>query len=84
MSYITMFESNPVWVSVIAGIVLLGIVKHWLTQERPYAAYPVIAVDGKSPKQSWMQNGPETLAKGLRQVLTFPTLAFLTPSLRTI
>ncbi|KAF7523222.1 hypothetical protein G7054_g11845 [Neopestalotiopsis clavispora] len=62
-----MFESNPVWVSVIAGIVLLGIVKHWLTQERPYAAYPVIAVDGKSPKQSWMQSGPETLAKGLRQ-----------------
>ncbi|KAI0151120.1 cytochrome P450 [Pestalotiopsis sp. NC0098] len=67
MLYNSVFESIPEWVSVIAGVVLVGIIYSWFSQERPFAAYPLIAIDGKSPKQSWMHHARETLAKGLRQ-----------------
>ncbi|KAI0885396.1 cytochrome P450 [Annulohypoxylon maeteangense] len=57
----------PVSIQVIAATIVLGIVYSLVTAERPFTGFPVVSFDGKSPAESWMFHGKETLEEGLRR-----------------
>lgn len=54
-------------VGVIATIVI-GIVYSILAKERPLAGFPLAAIQGQSPKKSWLFHGHQTIAEALAKV----------------
>ena len=61
-------SSWPISLQAIAGALILGLVYHVVTGNRPYAGFPVVKPDEKgffTPlKLSWMFNAKGMLAKG--------------------
>lgn len=37
-------------------------------KDRPFPGFSVIALDGKSPKETWLLNGNKAITEGLRRV----------------
>ncbi|KAJ8132679.1 hypothetical protein O1611_g941 [Lasiodiplodia mahajangana] len=52
---------------VIAAILALILIYTVSTKDRPLAGIPLVSIEGKSPKESFLYHGIETLAKGIRQ-----------------
>lgn len=61
-------QGLPISLQVVAATLVLGFVYSLLTKDRPFAGFPVIALDGKSPRKTWLFNGRKALAEGLRRV----------------
>lgn len=61
-------ESIPTSLQIIIPALLLAVLYATLTAERPYAGFPLITVDNKGAKTSWMWHGHKALAKGLEQM----------------
>ncbi|KAK3937466.1 Dihydromonacolin L monooxygenase [Diplogelasinospora grovesii] len=57
----------PASLQVVAATLILGLIYSFLTRERSFGGFPIVSLEGKSPKKSWMFHGRETLAKGLQQ-----------------
>ncbi|KAI1086991.1 cytochrome P450 [Rostrohypoxylon terebratum] len=57
----------PVSIQVIVATLVLGVIYSIVTADRPFAGFPVISLDGKSPTKSWMWQGKETLQEGFRR-----------------
>ncbi|KAK6842934.1 ent-kaurene oxidase [Apiospora arundinis] len=51
-------------VGVIATVVI-GIIYSVLAKERPLAGFPLAAIQGQSPKKSWLFHGPQTITEAL-------------------
>ncbi|KAK8055710.1 hypothetical protein PG993_000937 [Apiospora rasikravindrae] len=49
----------------IVATVVIGIIYSVLTKERPLAGFPLAAIEGQSPKKSWLFHGPQTLNEAL-------------------
>ncbi|KAK7950883.1 cytochrome P450 [Apiospora aurea] len=49
----------------VVATVVIGIIYSILTKERPFAGFPLAAIQGQSPKKSWLFHGPQTLAEAL-------------------
>ena len=47
------------------------------TKDRPIAGFPIVTLDGLSPKKAWMLSGQETLVEGTRKVRVFCANAML-------
>ncbi|KAI0385624.1 cytochrome P450 [Hypomontagnella monticulosa] len=60
-------EGLPVSIQVVLATLVVGVVYSLVTAERPFAGFPVITVDGKSPMKSWLWHGREAIAEGLRR-----------------
>ena len=58
----------PVSLQVVAATLVLGIIYSIVTKDRPYTGFPIITVDGLSPKSSWLYHGRRVLAEGVQQV----------------
>ena len=58
----------PISLQVIAGTLLVGIIYSFVSKDRPLAGFPIITVDGLSPKSSWLYHGRRVLAEGVQQV----------------
>lgn len=54
-------------VGVIATVVI-GIIYGILAKERPLAGFPLAAIEGQSPKKSWLFHGPQTITEALAKV----------------
>ncbi|KAI5863535.1 cytochrome P450 [Durotheca rogersii] len=52
---------------VVLATLVLGTIYSLVTAERPFAGFPVIALEGKSPVKSWTWHGREAIAEGLRR-----------------
>lgn len=61
-------EGLPVSIQVVIATLFLGLVYSLITAERPFAGFPVITVDGKSPTRTWMWHGKEAITQGLQKV----------------
>jgi hypothetical protein len=61
-------EGFPVSLQVVAGTLILGIVYSLITKDRPFAGFPIITLDGKSAKQTWLFNGKRAIAEGVKKV----------------
>lgn len=61
-------EGVPVSLQVVLATLVLGVVYSFITADRPFAGFPVIAVNGQNPRKSWIWHGREALAEGLRKV----------------
>jgi hypothetical protein len=61
-------EGLPLSVIGVVATVLIGIIYSVVTQERPLAGFPMAALDGKSPKKSWLFHGRETVAEAVKKV----------------
>ncbi|RYP66018.1 hypothetical protein DL771_007999 [Monosporascus sp. 5C6A] len=57
----------PVSLQVIAATVVLGFLYSLITKERPFSGFPVISIDGKSPRKTWLFNGRKALAEGVQR-----------------
>ncbi|KAI6092926.1 cytochrome P450 [Hypoxylon rubiginosum] len=60
-------EGLPVSIQVVIATLFLGLVYSLITAERPFAGFPVITVDGKSPTRTWMWHGKEAITQGLQK-----------------
>ncbi|KAI0025227.1 cytochrome P450 [Xylariomycetidae sp. FL0641] len=60
-------EGFPVSLQVIAGTLLLGIIYSFITSDRPFTGFPIIAVEGQSPKKTWLWHGRQAIAEGLQK-----------------
>ncbi|KAI0098329.1 cytochrome P450 [Hypoxylon sp. NC0597] len=60
-------EGLPVSLQVVAATLVLGIIYSIITADRPFAGFPVVSVNGLSPRKSWIWHGREALADGLRR-----------------
>ncbi|KAI1396144.1 cytochrome P450 [Hypoxylon fuscum] len=60
-------EGVPVSLQVVLATLVLGVVYSFITADRPFAGFPVIAVNGQNPRKSWIWHGREALAEGLRK-----------------
>ncbi|KAK7970137.1 hypothetical protein PG996_001428 [Apiospora saccharicola] len=49
----------------IVATVVIGIIYSILAKERPLAGFPLAAIDGQSPKKSWIFHGPQTITEAL-------------------
>ncbi|KAI1849674.1 hypothetical protein JX265_008011 [Neoarthrinium moseri] len=56
-------EGLPLSVVGIAATVLIGVIYSIITQERPFAGFPLASIDGKSPKKSWLFHGRQVIAE---------------------
>ncbi|RYP60188.1 hypothetical protein DL770_010048 [Monosporascus sp. CRB-9-2] len=56
----------PVSLQVIVATVVLGFFYSLITKDRPFSGFPVISIDGKSPKKTWLFNGSKALAEGVQ------------------
>lgn len=66
---LTSFLPNaiPVSLQVIGLTLLFSAVYDYVKRERPHKGFPVIKLEGKSAKKSWLYHGGETVKKGLDQ-----------------
>ncbi|KAI2632123.1 cytochrome P450 [Hypoxylon sp. NC1633] len=60
-------QGLPVSLQVVIATLVLGVVYSLITADRPFAGFPLVALDGKSATKSWLWNGREVLAEGLRR-----------------
>ncbi|KAH9907834.1 cytochrome P450 [Xylariomycetidae sp. FL2044] len=58
----------PVSIQVVVATLVLGTIYSWITADRPFAGFPIMTVDGQSPRKSWMWHGRRTIAEGLKKV----------------
>lgn len=61
-------QGLPVSLQVVAATLLLGFIYSIITKERPFSAFPVIALDGKSARKTWLFNGRKAMIEGVRRV----------------
>ena len=61
-------QGLPVSLQVIAVTLFLGFLYSYITKDRLFAGFPVIALDGKSPKDTWTWNGRKVAEEGVRRV----------------
>lgn len=61
-------EGLPLSLVGIAATILIGIIYSVMTQERPLAGFPLVSLDGKSPKKSWLFHGRDLVAEGIQKV----------------
>ncbi|KAL7624096.1 hypothetical protein AAE478_005653 [Parahypoxylon ruwenzoriense] len=60
-------EGLPVSLQVVIATLVLGVIYSLITADRPFAGFPVVALEGKSPKKSWLWHGRESIAEGLQR-----------------
>ncbi|KAI1076359.1 cytochrome P450 [Whalleya microplaca] len=60
-------EGLPVSLQVVFATLVLGVIYSIITAGRPFAAFPIIAVDGLSPKNTWLWQGRKAIAEGLQK-----------------
>lgn len=64
-------DSYPVSLQVAAVGIVLGIV-YWAVkayqETRPLPGFPVITLDGKDAKETWMLHGNRAITEGIRRV----------------
>ncbi|KAK7751955.1 hypothetical protein SLS62_006098 [Diatrype stigma] len=60
-------QGLPVSLQVIAVTLILGLVYSVITKDRPFAGFPIISLDGESPRKTWMLHGQKALAEGMRR-----------------
>ncbi|KAI0425343.1 cytochrome P450 [Xylaria sp. FL1042] len=60
-------EGLPVSVQVIGVTILLSIAWSYITQSKPWPAFPLISVRGLAPRKSWMSYGSEVLQEGFKK-----------------
>ena len=58
----------PVSLQVIAVTLLLGFLYSYITKDRPFAGFPIAALDGKSPKETWTWNGRRVVRESAQMV----------------
>ncbi|KAI1744956.1 cytochrome P450 [Xylaria scruposa] len=52
----------------VLGVTLaLGFLFLYFNKDRPYPGFPLAVVEGKSPKESWLYHGKQTLSEGSRK-----------------
>lgn len=61
-------QGFPVSLQVIAATLVLGLIYSLITKDRPFAGFPIISLDGESPRKTWMFHGEKALAEGVRRV----------------
>ncbi|KAI0479144.1 cytochrome P450 [Xylariaceae sp. FL0804] len=60
-------EGLPVSLLLVVATIIVGVVYGIVTAERPLPGFPLVSVDGQSPKNSWMWHGRKTIAEGLEK-----------------
>ena len=70
MDTVTRFipEGFPISLQVVAVTLVLGFLYSVLTRDRPHRGFPIVSLDGLSPRKSWAHHGREVIAKGVAQV----------------
>lgn len=61
-------QGLPISLQVVAATLLLGLIYSLVTKDRPFAGFPIIALDGKSPKETYFHNGRRAIQEGVRRV----------------
>lgn len=64
-------DDYPAWLQVAGVGASLGLVAYTIKEyrkDRPLKGFPVITLDGKSAKETWLLQGNRAITEGLRQV----------------
>lgn len=61
-------EGIPVSVQAVLATIVLGTIYSVVTKDRPFSGIPLISLDGKSAKKSWLWNGREVIKAGQEKV----------------
>ncbi|KAB5557999.1 cytochrome P450 [Coniochaeta sp. 2T2.1] len=60
-------EQLPISVLAIIVTVLFALGHSYWTRERPYRGFPVLALEGKTPRESWLYNARQLLEEGRKK-----------------
>lgn len=58
----------PVSVQVAVLTVALVVTVYWLSRRHTFSEFPIIALDGKSAKETWLYNGRKAISEGVKLV----------------
>lgn len=58
----------PVSVQVAIITVILVVSKYWFGKRFTFSEFPIIALDGKSAKETWLHNGRKAISEGVKLV----------------
>lgn len=58
----------PVSVQVTVLTVVLVVTVYWLSRRHTFSEFPIITLDGKSAKETWLYNGRKAILEGVKLV----------------
>ena len=61
-------QGLPISLQVVAATLLFGLLYSLITKDRPFAGFPVVALDGKSPKETYFRHGSRAIQEGVKRV----------------
>lgn len=47
---------------------VLVVAKYWFSKHHAFSEFPIIALDGKSAKETWLYNGRKAISEGVKLV----------------
>lgn len=58
----------PLSVQVAVLTIVLVVTMYWFRTRRTFSDFPIIALDGKSVKETWLYNGRKAVSEGVKLV----------------
>ena len=61
-------EQLPISVLAIIVTILFALGHSYWTREKPYRGFPILTLEGKTPRESWLYNARQLLEQGRKKV----------------